>query len=711
MKLFAHHFPYLPERLIRLEDLAYNLWFSWHSDAVALFKELDLQLWEKVGRNPVRMLHESDALRLEEVSKENAYLEKYDHVIRALDEYMKDETTWFHQNYNGGLQGPIAYFSMEFGIHESLPVYSGGLGILAGDHLKSASDLGIPLVGLGLLYRESYFTQQISVIGHQQASYNYNNFSNLPIRLVVDEQGDSLIIRLKTDGREIAAKLWQAQIGRVPLYLLDTDFPENPPEDRKITERLYIGDRDTRLLQEILLGIGGVRALEANKIAPSVWHLNEGHCSFLTIERMRRLVEEGKTCTEAGLEVKSNTVFTTHTPVAAGNEVFETWRIEPLFKPCWEKMGIKRNDFMRLAQAERNPDPNGFNMTILSLRFSRHANAVSQLHGVVSRQMWQDMYPDKPVEEVPIHAITNGVHTRTWMGSPIKNLLDEYLGEDWRHHIADKNYWKKLETIPHEALWKTHLGLKQALFDEVRSRLWNQRVRNGESQEALEETKSILNPDYLTIGFARRFAPYKRGTLLLRDRDRLRRIITSSDRPVQILFAGKAHPSNQPGKTLVQEIYRESRNPEFQNRIVFVENYDITLARHLVTGVDVWLNTPRRPMEASGTSGMKVAINGGINLSILDGWWREAYDEENGWAIGEDREYYNEWEQDEADSQSLYNLLEHAIVPLYYDRNIEGIPEGWVRRMKASMRTVIPVFNTHRMLSEYVKYLYLPEEE
>lgn len=710
MKLHEHHFPYLPERLIRLEDLAYNLWFSWHSDAVALFKELDLQLWEKVGRNPVRMLHESDSSRLEEVANDEEYLKNYDSVINALDAYMNDQNTWFQQNYKDELDGPVAYFSMEFGIHESLPVYSGGLGILAGDHLKSASDLGIPLVGIGLLYRESYFTQQISVSGHQQSSYSYNNFSNLPIRLVVDEQGDSLIVRLKTDGREIAAKLWQAQIGRVPLFLLDTDFPENPSEDRKITERLYIGDRDTRLLQEILLGIGGVRALEANKIKPSVWHLNEGHCSFMTIERMRKLVADGKTCEEAGKEVKSNTVFTTHTPVAAGNEVFETWRVEPLFKPCWEKLGLGRDDFMKMAQAERNPDQNGFNMTILSLRYSRNANAVSQLHGVVSRNMWQDMFPDKAVEDVPISAITNGVHTRTWMGTPIKNMLDEYLGAEWRYHQAEYDYWDKINDIPSKALWNTHQELKQALFDEVRCRLWYQRDRNGESQEALKETKSILDPDYLTIGFARRFAPYKRGTLLLRDRDRLRQIITNADRPVQILLAGKAHPSNQPGKALIQEVYRESRNPEFQNRIVFVENYDITLARHLVTGVDVWLNTPRRPLEASGTSGMKVALNGGINLSILDGWWREAYNEENGWAIGEDRDYYNEWEQDEADSQSLYHLLENSIIPLYYDRDKNGVPEGWVKRMKASMRTVIPVFNTHRMLSEYVKTLYIPEE-
>ncbi|HDQ45280.1 MAG TPA: alpha-glucan family phosphorylase [bacterium] len=708
MKVLEHHFPFLPERLIRLGDLAYNLWFSWHSKAVDLFKEMDQPLWERTGRNPVRMLHEVDAGRIEELAGEKAYVRKYDAVIRAMDHYLTDKKTWFNIRHEA-FPGPVAYFSMEFGVHESLPIYSGGLGILAGDHLKSASDLGIPLVGVGLLYRESYFTQQISLSGHQQSHYVYNNFSNLPVRAVMGKNGDQLTIHVVTDGKQIAAKLWQAQIGRVPLYLLDTDLPENSNGDRKITERLYVGDRDMRLLQEILLGIGGVRALDAIGIAPSVWHMNEGHCSFLIVERIRRLVESGMPFDQAVEEIRKTTVFTTHTPIPAGNEMFETARIESAFRPCWEKLGIDRDRFMRLGQSRKDPDPHAFNMTILALYHSREANAVSRLHGTVSRHMWQHVFPDRSAEEVPIRAITNGVHTRTWMAGPMKDLLDRYLGPDWRHQITETAIWEKVGRIPDKVLWETHQTLKKALLEEVRCRLVRERDRNGESGDALREAEAILNPEFLTLGFARRFAQYKRGAMLFRDRERLKHLLTGSDRPVQILFAGKAHPADQPGKALIREIYQESRNPEFQNRIVFVENYDITLARHLVSGVDVWLNTPRRPLEASGTSGMKVAANGGINLSVLDGWWREAYQEDNGWAIGEDRDYYNEWEQDETDSQSLYNLLEHAVIPLYYTRNGEGIPEGWVKRMKASMTAVIPVFNTHRMLMEYVESMYLPK--
>jgi len=707
MKLGEHHFPYLPERLVRLQDLAYNLWFSWHAKAVNLFKNLDLHLWENVGRNPVRLLHEIDSQRMDDLSENAEYLNVYDKVVEAFDHYLRDTETWYNQNHEGKLSGPVAYFSMEFGLHESLPVYSGGLGILAGDHLKSASDLGIPMVAIGLLYRESYFTQQISLNGHQQSQYNYNNFSNLPINPVMNDSDEPLTIRVPIDDRTIAVRVWCVDVGRVPLYLMDTDFPGNPEEDRKITERLYVGDRETRLLQEVLLGIGGVHVLQALDIQPAVWHMNEGHCSFLTIERQKQMVQSGIALQAAMENVRLSTVFTTHTPVPAGNEVFETFRIEPLFKPFWETSGISRDEFMRLGQMESNPDFNAFNMTILSLRYARAANAVSQLHGFVSRNMWHGMYPDRKVEDVPIGAITNGIHTRTWMGTPIKNLLDKHLGEEWRYHIPDPEFWKKIDQIPAAELWETHVELKKALLEEVRYRAEGQRERNGESAEAIEQAKTLLNPDYLTIGFARRFAQYKRGTLIFRDRGRILHLINQADKPVQFIFAGKAHPSNQGGKTLIKEIYDESRNPEFQSRIVFVENYDITLARHLVTGADVWLNTPRRPLEASGTSGMKVAVNGGINLSILDGWWREAHDETNGWAIGEDREYYNEWEQDEADSQSLYNLLEHVIIPLYYKKDKNGLPVEWIERMKASMRTVIPMFNTHRMLQEYMEQMYL----
>jgi starch phosphorylase len=710
MKHNERHFPYMPERLTRLQDLAYDLWFSWHAKAVHLFKTLDVHLWENVGRNPIRMLREIAARRLDELARDPEYLEIYDQIVEAYDHYLADAETWYNDKHGGKLEGPVAYFSMEFGLHESLPIYSGGLGILAGDHLKSASDLGIPMVAIGLLYRESYFTQQISLNGHQQSQYNYNDFSNLPVNAVLDEDNEPLTIRVPIDDRTIAMRVWQANVGRVPLYLLDTDFPENPAEDRKITERLYVSDRETRLLQEVLLGIGGVHVLQALDIEPAVWHMNEGHCSFLTIERQRQLIKSGCSLQDAFEKVKSTTVFTTHTPVAAGNEVFETFRIEPLFQPFWEAFGISKEEFLKLAQEVRQPDPNAFNMTILSLRHSRKANAVSQLHGFVSRNMWHGLYPDRSLEDVPIGAITNGIHTRTWMAGLIKNLLDKHLGEEWRYHIPDPEFWKGIDRIPDAEIWQTHLKLKTALFEEVRCRVTGQRERNGESDEAVSQAKTLLNPDWLTIGFARRFAQYKRGRLIFRDRGRILYLINQADKPVQFIFAGKAHPADQGGKALIKEIYDESRNPEFQSRIVFVENYDITLARHLVTGVDVWLNTPRRPFEASGTSGMKVAANGGINLSILDGWWREAYDGTNGWAIGEDREYYNEWEQDEADSQSLYNLLEHVIIPLYYKKDKNNISPEWIERMKASMKTIIPMFNTHRMLQEYMEQMYLTEE-
>jgi starch phosphorylase len=705
-----NHFPNLPERIQRLSDLAYNPWFSWHSEAIRLFRYLDEKLWENVQHNPVRLLYELAPARLNDVAREDTFLKNYDHLVGVFDRYMQSTETWFSRNCADRKNLRIAYFSMEYGVHECLPNYSGGLGILSGDHLKSASDLGIPLAGIGLLYRESYFTQFITLNGQQESFYQHNDFSRMALRPVLKDNDEPLMIKLKIEDRHVTGRVWLAQIARVPLFLLDSDIPENTSEDREITKRLYVEDRDLRLIQEMLLGIGGVSALSAMGIEPSVWHLNEGHCAFSVLERIRLMLSKGLALDQAVEAVRRSTVFTTHTPVAAGNEVFETWRIDRFFKNYWESMGLTRDQFYQLVQDIRNPDPNVLNMTILSLKFSKYANAVSKLHGEVSRKMWQFLWPDQPVEKVPIGSITNGIHTRTWMASEIKTMLDGLFGLNWRYNLTNNAYWEKLSELSDEELWKNRHRLKFRLIEGVRLVLARQRDRNGESRDSIQEAKNILNPDVLTIGFARRFTLYKRPALLFRDRERLKRILWRENMPLQLLFAGKAHPADQMGKALIQWVYAESRNPEFGNRIVFVENYDMALARRLVSGVDVWLNTPRRPMEASGTSGMKAAVNGVLNLSILDGWWREGYNGHNGWAIGEDREYYNEMEQDEADSQSLYHLLENDIVPLYYHRDEQGIPRDWIQKVKESMRSIIPYFNTDRMIKEYTINMYLPAE-
>jgi starch phosphorylase len=708
MDSIRSQFPNLPDRIARLGDLAYNLWFSWHHEAYRLFRHLDIKLWDDVRHNPVQVLKEIDSHRLEEVLNENVFLHKYDCVIEAFDHYINMKDTWFAVHYPDLTDRTIVYFSMEFGIHESLPIYSGGLGILAGDHLKSASDKGVPLIAMGLLYRESYFTQFLSLHGHQESIFEPNNFSNLPMRPVRDPSGKQLTVRVPFNHQHVSARIWRVDVGRVPLFLLDTDFSENGSTERKITERLYVSDRDLRLVQEMLLGIGGVKVLETLGIRPAVWHMNEGHCSLSSFERMREALKQGKTVSQAVAGIRSSTVFTTHTPIAAGNEVFEAARVDHVLKAYWESLGVSREDFFSLTQDPQNPDPNAFNMTILSLHSSQYANAVSELHGKVSRRMWHSLWPDRAVDDVPIGHITNGVHARTWISSAMKDLLDDTLGEDWRYHLSDPDYWQALHRIPDEALWKVHRELKFRLIEEIRRNQARQRERNGEAPDSVAEARRMFNPEVLTIGFARRFTPYKRGTLLFRNRDWLKYLLNRDNLPVQIIFAGKAHPADQTGKALIQMVYGESRNSEFGSRIVFIENYDMSLAKILISGVDVWMNLPRRPLEASGTSGMKAAMNGALHLSVLDGWWREGYDGTNGWAVGEDRDYYHETEQDELDSQSLYNILQEELVPMYYRRDEHGLPAEWIERMKASMQTIIPRFNTCRMLEEYVAKYYAP---
>ncbi|MBN1780431.1 alpha-glucan family phosphorylase [bacterium] len=706
MTQVEHHFPYIPDRLDRLGDLAYNLWFSWHSKAVRLFQMMDRKLWENVKHNPVRLLHEIDPQRLDDLASDARFLEYYDRVISTFDHYFSKQDTWFKYNFPDKKNSLIAYFSMEFGLHESLPIYSGGLGILAGDHLKSASDLDLPLVGIGLLYREAYFTQFISMHGHQQSIYLYNDYSDMPIANVLEDSGDPLVVKVEIEDREVALRVWEAKIGRISLYLLDTDFHENRSDDREILKRLYIGNRDMRLVQEILLGVGGVRALQAMNIHPAAWHMNEGHCNFSSLERVREMVEKGGSAQSALKKIKANSLFTTHTPVPAGNEVFGFDRVAHFIDPVIQKSGLKKDTLKSLGQEEMSHDPNAFNMTIFSINTSRYINAVSQLHGQVARQMWHKLWPELSLEDVPIGAITNGIHSRTWITSEMKDLFDLHFGEDWRYHLMREDFWQNIGSLPDAQLWKTRQILRRKLRHDIRCRLTAQRERNGEPRESVDEAKNYLERNALTIGFARRVAEYKRATLLFRNRDWLKSILHKPDMPVQIIFAGKSHPENQPGKTLIKEIYDESRNPDFAGKIIFVEDYDMAFARRLISGVDVWMNTPRRPLEASGTSGMKAAANGAVNFSILDGWWQEAYDGSNGWSIGEDREYYNSWEQDEADSRSIYETLEKVILPLFFKRDEDGVPAEWLEIVKNSIKTILPVFNTDRMVRDYTMNYY-----
>jgi starch phosphorylase len=701
-------FPSLPYRIRRLADIASNLWFSWHSHALWLFESLDPKLWDDVSHNPVRLLFEIDSQRLETVTGDPEYIKQYDIVVAAYDHYMSDTDTWFAKQYPKLQNRLIAYFSMEFGIHECLPTYSGGLGILSGDHLKSASDLGLPLIGMALLYRESYFTQFLTIQGEQQVLFIHNTYSDMPMMPVKDINGEQLVIRVNLDHRSLAARLWRTQVGRIKLFLLDTDFPENAPENRKITQRLYVDDRDLRLLQEILLGIGGVTAIRAMGLKPDIYHMNEGHCAFLGVECISGFMAGGDTYEQALQKVKAANIFTTHTPVPAGNEVFNTDRVDNFLGPYLETRNIPKKSFFDLVHCGVDQDQNAFNMTILALRLSEHANAVSAIHGEVSRLMWHSVWPERPLEEVPIGAITNGIHTRTWMSSWIKNLLDKHLKPKWRYEIANPKFWENLSKIPDEALWKAHLELKRILIQDIRRRMVSQRERNGESKEAIADAESLLNPNWLTIGVARRVALYKRATLLFTNRDWLKSLVGRDARPIQIIFAGKAHPADQAGRALIREIYSESRNPDYKGRIVFVENYDMAFARRLVSGVDVWLNTPRRTMEASGTSGMKVAVNGGLNLSVLDGWWCEGYNGRNGWSVGEDKKYYNESEENNADAYAIYRVLEDQIMPMFYERDNKDLPRRWIAMMKESMKSIIPSFNSNRMIIEYMTKMYEP---
>jgi starch phosphorylase len=703
--------PSLPQELSGLHTIAYNLWWTWEPQAIELFRRVDLELWRETRHNPVKMLGSLQQSRLEELLADDGFMAHLHRVEEMLKVYMEGKT-WYDRARKAAQPLRIAYFSMEFGLHESIPIYSGGLGVLSGDHLKSASDLGIPLIGIGLLYRHGYFRQYLNIEGWQQEIYPENDFYNMPLRLERDSKGALRTISLEIGGHTVKARIWHAQVGRVTLYLLDSNLEENSWEDRKITSQLYGGNQEMRIKQEILLGIGGLRALKTLGIKPEVCHMNEGHAAFLALERIRVLMkEENLSFNEARELTIVGTVFTTHTPVEAGIDHFEPELVDRHLGPYYQELGLSREAFLSLGRQNPKNHHETFCMTVLALRLAGHYNGVSKLHGEVSRKMWKNIWLELPEEHLPLTSITNGVHTRTWLSEEMANLLIRYLGTRWLDDPTDYDIWKKIHQVPDAELWRTHGRCRERLVTFARKRIKEHLRHVGSTTKEIVTADEALDPEVLTIGFARRFATYKRGTLLLRDLDRLDRILNHPTRPVQIVFAGKAHPADFEGKELIRQIQQVSLQERFRHRIAFIEDYDLAVARRMVQGVDVWLNTPRRPLEASGTSGMKVAFNGGLNMSVLDGWWPEGYCGNNGWAIGKGEVYEDIEYQNEIESRTIYDLLEKEVVPLFYDRGNNGIPRGWLACMKASMETLCPVFSTERMVQEYTDRFYLPAYE
>ncbi|MGI8438374.1 MAG: alpha-glucan family phosphorylase [Chthoniobacterales bacterium] len=701
--------PTLPPALEPLREMVFNLWWTWEPSARRLFRHLDPELWNRTNHNPVRMLQLSRQARLIEVARDEDFLRELKTVHEAFHKYLARKDTYGKLGNGSVLKNTVAYFSAEFGFHESIPNYSGGLGILSGDHCKSASDLDLKFVAVGLLYRHGYFKQEIDRDGTQQAVNLNQNFHHLPLREVRRDNA-RVLVSVRILDREVFAKIWELHVGRITLYLLDTDVAENTPEDRLITAELYGGDLEMRMRQEIILGIGGVRALSALGIDAHVFHMNEGHSAFLALERIRTLRAAKNLDFYSALQVvAAANVFTTHTPVPAGNDAFPREMMRRYFGDFANELGLPFDELFSFGQTRVQPnDP--FSMTILALRASRHANGVSKLHGEVSRGLWKDVWAGVPVEEVPITSITNGIHTKTWMAPEFHELYTKYLC-DWEENLTDHDFWRGVMDIPDAQLWETHQKLKMRLVEFVRERARKRRTRVGESMESIRRANQILDPEILTIGFARRFATYKRGALLFSDKERLARLLNDTTRPVQFIFAGKSHPRDEGGKALIKEVYQFSRQEGFENRIVFVEDYDTYIARRLVQGVDLWLNNPLRPLEASGTSGMKLPPNGGLNLSVLDGWWCESYNGKNGWAIGPEIEDGTVDYQSEVDASSLYQLLENQIIPLYYAKPDGKLPLAWLQLMRESIRSVTPVFNTHRMVREYAERLYRPAEQ
>ena len=700
----------LPERIGRLDELAYSLWWSWHPQARDLFRAIDYMSWRMSGHNPIRQLREVSSGRLHAAATDLAFLTLYDSVMSAFDEDMATEGSWFAMRYPQRLSGPIAYFSAEFAIHNSLPIYAGGLGVLAGDLCKEASDLGLPLVAVGFMYPHGYFNQCISADGRQKEIYRPLNFEEAPIKPISAPDGGEVLTLVEVGGRSIAVGVWHVAVGHADLYLLDTDVEENSHHDRQLAARLYTADRELRIQQEIILGIGGVRVLRALDIQPAVWHANEGHAAFMMLERIREQVEGGASLDEAIQQVQHATAFTTHTPLPAGQDLFATHLVKKYLQGHLDSLGVDLDTFMKLGRQD-GTDETAFNMTAFGLRMAAHRNAVSALHQNVAQKMWHGLWPELAEEDVPITHVTNGIHIPTWIAPELCQLFDEYLGQGWIERCDDMELWQRVWDIPDYDFWEVRQLLKNKLLAAMRERSQRRCIEDGLDPRQLLPMGALLHPEVLTIGFVRRFAAYKRPELILRDAERLKRIITDQRSPVQIVFAGKSHPADLPSKNLLQQVYTMAADQGFQGRIAFVEDYDMHIAHYLTQGVDIWLNNPRRLHEASGTSGMKAALNGVPQLSVRDGWWYEGYNGTNGWVIGDDAKAASEEEEDSADAESLYRLLEEEVVPLYYDRDRKGVPLGWIAVAKEAMRSVAPLFNTRRMLKEYIERMYMPEDQ
>ena len=702
--------PQLPKRIEKLSEISNNLWWSWNTEFLRLFKTIDNDLWETCEKNPVKFLKQVSQERLEAVSKNVEFLKEYDKLARQFEDYMNSKNTWFASNYPENKNDLIAYFSAEYGLDRTIPIYSGGLGILSGDHLKSASDLGIPLVAVGLLYKNGYFHQKINGYGDQETEYINIELSNLPINPVKDKNGEDLIIYVKFPKRRLYLKIWQINVGRIKLYLLDSDIEKNNPEDRDVTLRLYGGDQEMRIRQEIVLGMGGTNLLtRALGLNPTIYHMNEGHSAFLILELIKNIIRDKQVSFDVARDIASSkTVFTTHTPVPAGNDIFPLDLVDKYFKDFWPRLGLDREEFLRLGMKPSQILEPGFNMGILALKVAGKKNGVSKLHGAVSRELFGDVWPDIAANESPITYVTNGIHTCSWLSPKLKELYNKYLMPYWQDNIHEDKVWEKINNIPDKTLWETHQDRKEKLLKLVKDNTTQRLRRSGYSYEEINEITSKLNPNALTIGFARRFATYKRATLIFKDLERITQILNNTDKPVVLVFAGKAHPADRYGADLIKQIHEVSMMPQFKGKIFILENYSIEISRYLVSGVDVWLNNPRRPMEASGTSGQKASVNGVINFSVLDGWWAEGYNQENGWTIGTNAEYNSYEEQDIADSQSMYRTIEDKIIPTYYNKNEEGISPKWIRIMKNSIISTGGKYSTARMLVDYTNNLYMP---
>ncbi|MEA2030525.1 MAG: alpha-glucan family phosphorylase [candidate division Zixibacteria bacterium] len=700
--------PKLPERIIALQELSQNLWYSWNWDMLKLFIRLDPEMWEQCYQNPVEMLAKLPQETLQQAASDDGFVASLNRVYQKYHDYLDLRRWWQHEHsdLNGSA---IGYFSLEFGLDTGLPVYSGGLGILSGDTLKAASDLGLPTVAIGLLYRYGYFRQFLSSDGWQQERYEENDWYHMPVQLVRDKNDKPLRVTVMLGDTPVQLQIWKVSVGIVPLYLLDSNIPENSTKCREVTSVLYGGDKEMRIQQEIILGIGGVRALKALGVEPTIFHLNEGHSWFLTLERIRNLMQEhGLSYQEARQYVWSTTIFTTHTPVPAGNEKFDTVLIHRYLSGMISELEIPWKEFIAIGRMMPKDDSESFGMTVAALKTAAFANGVSKLHGQVSRNMWHNIWPELPIEEVPIRSITNGVHLGSWISHNMQELYESYFGSAYTEHPGSPKHWKRVNKIPDTELWRTHNRRRERLIFFSRKRLKQQLIRRGTSHPIIRQAEQLLDPRIMTIGFARRFSTYKRGALIFSDPDRLERIVNNEDFPVQIILAGKAHPLDSPGKEIIKKIISYISQDRFRNRIVFLEDYDINVARYMVQGVDVWLNTPRRPQEASGTSGMKAALNGALHLSILDGWWDEGYSDDNGFKIGNGEEYENVEVQDRMESEMLFNILEKEVIPLFYDTNDRGIPSHWIAKMKASIEMAGEKFSAHHMLVNYVNDFYVP---